>query len=89
MPTLAGASSSSARQGQGRSGGYRTIIAYRQGDRSVFLNGFAKNTQANITRDEQDGMKDFGKLLMQLDEDALEQAVSSGELVEIDYDDEG
>lgn len=78
-----------ARQGQGRSGGYRTIIAYRSGERSVFLNGFAKNTQANITRDEEDGLKDFGMLVMQLDEDAIEQAVSSGELVEIEYDDEG
>jgi hypothetical protein len=29
-----------ARQGGGRSGGYRTIIAFRAGKRSVFLYGF-------------------------------------------------
>jgi hypothetical protein len=31
------------RQGQGRSRGYRFLIAYRAGDRAVFLYGFAKN----------------------------------------------
>ena len=37
-----------ARQGQGRSGGYRTLIAYRFGDFAVFLFGFAKNELDNI-----------------------------------------
>jgi hypothetical protein len=37
-----------ARPGQGRSGGYRTIIAYRAKGRAVFLFGFAKSEQANI-----------------------------------------
>lgn len=37
-----------ARQGQGRSGGYRTIIALRR-DRAFFLHCFAKNDQANIS----------------------------------------
>lgn len=37
-----------ARQGRGRSGGYRTLIAFRSGDRAVFLFGFAKNELANI-----------------------------------------
>lgn len=31
-----------ARAGQGRSGGFRTVIAFRQADRAVFLYGFAK-----------------------------------------------
>ena len=41
-----------ARAGEGRSGGYRTIIAYRAGDRAVFLYGFAKNERDNIGDDE-------------------------------------
>src|SRR5947209_323811 len=32
-----------ARSGGGRSGGYRTLIAYQMARRSVFLYGFAKN----------------------------------------------
>jgi hypothetical protein len=31
-----------ARTGQGRSGGYRTLIAYRSRRRSIFIHGFAK-----------------------------------------------
>ena len=36
-----------ARTGQGRSGGYRLLIAYRSGDRAVFLYGFGKNERDN------------------------------------------
>jgi DNA-binding transcriptional regulator YiaG len=41
-----------ARQGQGRSGGYRMIVAFRAKLRSVFLFGFAKNERENIEPDE-------------------------------------
>ena len=37
-----------ARPGQGRSGGYRTLIAFRSDTRAVFMFGFAKNDQDNI-----------------------------------------
>jgi hypothetical protein len=37
-----------ARKGQGRRGGYRVIIAFRSGDFSVFLFGFAKSDEDNI-----------------------------------------
>lgn len=37
-----------ARPGEGRSGGYRTIIAYRRGARAVFLHMFEKSRSANI-----------------------------------------
>ena len=32
-----------ARPGQGKRGGFRTIIAYRRGNRAIFLFGFAKS----------------------------------------------
>jgi hypothetical protein len=41
-----------ARVGQGRSGGYRTIVVYRAADRAIFLYGFAKNERDNIDDDE-------------------------------------
>jgi len=41
-----------ARAGKGKSGGYRTIIAYRARHRAVFLFGFAKKEQENIGTDE-------------------------------------
>jgi hypothetical protein len=36
------------RPGEGRSGGFRTLIAFKAAERSVFLFGFAKNDQDNI-----------------------------------------
>src|SRR5262249_21824593 len=38
-----------ARPGGGKSGGYRTIIAYSAGRRAVFLFGFGKNQRDNLT----------------------------------------
>lgn len=51
-----------ARPGQGRSGGYRVLPAYRVNTLSVFLYGFAKNERDNIDGDElatspEDGFK--------------------------------
>ena len=37
-----------ARSGQGKRGGYRTIIAYRAQHRAVFLFCFAKNSKVNL-----------------------------------------
>jgi hypothetical protein len=40
--------------GRGKRGGYRTIVAHRQGDRLVFLHGFDKNEKDNISSREQE-----------------------------------
>ena len=41
-----------ARPGKGRSGGYRTLIAYRTKVRAIFIYGFAKNNKDNVTDSE-------------------------------------
>jgi hypothetical protein len=43
-----------ARQGQGRRGGYRTLMAFTVGHQTVFLYGFAKSERNNIGADELD-----------------------------------
>lgn len=40
------------RPGQGRRGGFRTLLAYRPASRVVFLLGFAKSERDNIDADE-------------------------------------
>jgi len=48
-----------ARSGEGKSGVFRTIIAYRSGRRAFFVFGLAKNNRDNLgTGDERD-LKDF------------------------------
>jgi len=56
-----------ARPGQGKSGGYRTIIAYRRGDRAVFLFGFAKSERANLDDDELSYLRRIGRSYLSLD----------------------
>jgi len=50
-----------ARKGQGRSGGYRTIIAYRERDRAFFILGFAKSGRENIELDELRTTRDIAR----------------------------
>ena len=77
-----------ARPGQGRSGGYRVVIAFRSGDRAVFLFGFAKSEQANLDDDELAYWKQVGRMYLRLDDDEVDAAIASNALVEVNYDDQ-
>jgi hypothetical protein len=71
------------RKGQGRSGGFRTIIAYRRGDRAFFVYGFAKNERENITDDELAAIKITARLLMSLQSDKMEEALKARKIDEV------
>lgn len=77
-----------ARPGQGRSGGFRTIVAYRHGKRAVFLFGFAKNERANLDDDELAYWQRVGRVYLGLDDDGVALAVAAAELMEIPYGEE-
>jgi len=72
-----------ARPGSGKSGGYRTLLSAKIGNRYIFLHGFAKNDKANITQDEQKAMQFAGKTFLELSSDALLKALQSGVLMEV------
>jgi len=72
-----------ARKGQGKSGGFRVIICFKQGQRCFFVHGFAKSNQDNISADELSDFKDLAKLLFNLTEELLEAAIEAGEFQEI------
>jgi hypothetical protein len=76
------------RAGQGRSGGYRMLIAYRSRDRAVFLYGFAKNERANIGDDELATLKEIAAGWLKADAGRLQSALQGGVLQEVPYDDE-
>ena len=73
-----------ARPGQGRSGGYRMIVAYRTEERAFFLYGFAKNERENIDDDELQTLRDLAADLLTQGDSALDEAVSNGKLQEIE-----
>lgn len=77
-----------ARQGQGRSGGYRMIVAYRAMNRAVFLLGFAKNDQENIPLDELKFLRKLAENWLTADAAKINNEIESGNLREIAYDQE-
>jgi hypothetical protein len=76
-----------ARTGQGRSGGYRLLIAYRSGKRAVFLYGFAKSERDNIEADELETLKEIGAAWLEAKKERLEYAIKEGILREVSYED--
>jgi hypothetical protein len=77
-----------ARLGQGRSGGYRVLIAYRPQTLAVFLYGFAKSERDNVDGDELATLRDIAKAWFQADAKTLVRAVADGLIQEVVYDGE-
>lgn len=73
-----------ARPGKGKSGGYRTLILFRQGDRAIFAFGFAKAKQANIPKADLALLRDAAAEALEWNDEELDRLVESGTLVEID-----
>lgn len=74
-----------AREGQGRSSGYRTLIAYRKNKRAVFLYGFAKNERENIEDDELMSLKELASAWLKAEDHEINQSLSNGLLKEVNY----
>jgi hypothetical protein len=69
--------------GRGKRGAFRTIIAHRQGDRLIFLHGFCKNEQDNISRKEKEALHKLGDQYMEYSGDELSELVNKGLIIEI------
>ena len=74
------------RPGQGKSGGYRTLVATNKGNRWVFVFGFPKNERSNIDKDEAEALKRLAAQLLALTPQALGKAERAGELIEVNCD---
>lgn len=72
-----------ARPGKGKSRGYRTIIAYRWGQRAVFLFGFAKSALSNIDDATLAHWQAVGSDLLSASDKAIEAAIADDELKEV------
>jgi hypothetical protein len=77
-----------ARDGGGKSGGFRTIILFRLGERAFFIHCFAKSDRDNIRDDELAAFKLLAAALLAYDDVALATAVAAGVLLEVMGDDE-
>ena len=77
-----------ARPGQGRSGGYRVLIAYRRDVRAVFLFGFAKSARDNVADDELATARDIARGWLEADAAQLARALAENLIQEVPYDEE-
>ena len=58
-------------------------MAWRSKQRSIFVHGFAKSRQGNISDADLAVLKDLAALLLGYSGDQLESAVEAGELLEV------
>ena len=72
-----------ARQGQGKSGGFRTIILYRTTERAFFVYGFSKSARANIDTDEEALFKKAAIHVLTLSNAQLAELIAKGQFSEI------
>lgn len=72
-----------ARYGQGKSGGFRTIIIFKTEDRAFFIYGFAKNQKANISDKELKALKKLASQLLSYSDQDLTKAIQNGVFQEV------
>src|ERR1700750_1054848 len=65
-----------ARSGEGKRGGFRTVVATNRRDRWFFLYGFAKNERADIDESEAAALKKVGDSLLKMSPASLAEAES-------------
>lgn len=72
-----------ARPKEGKSGGYRSIILYRQGEKAFYVYGFAKNVMENIDKADVRGFKKLAKVMLSVSERQVEIMLEKGEIEEV------
>ena len=75
-----------AREGGGKSGGYRTLVFFRLGERAVFAFGFAKRDKANLNASELRVYKQAARIVLALTQAQVDTEVREGRLFEVNED---
>ena len=70
--------------GRGKSGGARTLVAFKSDDRAFFMYGFSKNQRSNITTKEKKALKLMARELLGYKNKQLRLALKHGALIEIE-----
>jgi len=72
-----------ARQGEGKSGGHRVIVYFRNEYRTFFAFGFSKNDIGNISPKELKAFKEDAKSRFSLTDDQIEFYLRNENLIEV------
>ena len=77
-----------ARRGQGRSGGFRVIVAFRRGEHAFFVHRFTKSDRENLRPRELTALRSLADEKLGLDAASLEAMLANGTISEVDCDDQ-
>jgi hypothetical protein len=77
-----------ARAGEGKSGGSRSIVLFKKGDRAIYVHGFEKKDTANIGPDELVAFRRYAEVYLGYTGAELEQLVEDGVLYKIERPEE-
>jgi hypothetical protein len=72
-----------ARQGEGKSGGHRVIVYFRNEFRTFFAYGFSKSDMDNISEKDLKRFKEDAKLQFSFTEEQIEARLRNGIFIEI------
>ena len=75
--------------GRGKRGSVRTLVATRKADRWIFVFGFEKNQQSNVSSAELAALQALAADLLSLTNEELVVSVKQGALQEIGHEHEG
>lgn len=70
-------------EGQGKSGGLRTILAFKLGSKAFFMYGFHKNERSNIDDKELKAFKRLAKEMLGYSDGELRKAIELGSVIEV------
>jgi len=76
-----------ARQGEGKSGGQRVIVYFRNEFRTFFSYGFSKSDKSNISEKELKAFKLDAKTRLSLTDEQIEERLRNGIFIEITKED--
>jgi hypothetical protein len=72
-----------ARAGEGKSGGSRSIILFRQNDRAVYVYGFEKKDLANIKSNELEAFRELAQVILGYTNAEIAKRVEDGALFRV------
>lgn len=72
-----------AKDGRGKSGGFRTVIAFKNKYRAFYIYGFAKNQCNDISDREEKALKKLAHYLLQASEEELTDMIANNDLYEV------
>lgn len=70
-------------EGRGKSGGSRSILAYKKDNGIYWLHLFSKNDKGNVTTSELKKLKQLADIMLGLNDEQITKLISLGELCEV------